>query len=358
VNSPLVPDTPVAESICSEKREGVPSLLFAVKDREKEFFFEDGFCEERWEGFEARWLKDSEMEASRWSDLLWRIQPEVLISGWGTPPPPRDWIESPDCRLAYLCHLTGSVRKMVPRSFLERGGRVTNWGALAAPMVAEHALLLALAALRNLPAWRPLILKRPERNQRKELLEARSLIGRQVGIHGFGKVVRELLPLLRPFGVALYGYSEGVPLDLMKEEGVVPVSSLKELFARSEILIECEALTPRSRGSVSAKELAALPDGAVFVNVGRGMVVDEAALIEEARSGRLRIALDVVASEPLTKDHPLSQVPDVILSPHMAGPTPDHYRDCGRLALENIGRYLRGEALKAEVTLSAYDRAT
>lgn len=188
-------------------------------------------------------------------------------------------------------------------------------------------------------------------------LQTRTLFGLRVGIHGFGSVARALIRLLSPFGVSLSAYSDGVPQALFSQHGVRAAASLQELFAGSDVLIECESLTAATRGIVTAGLLAALPDDAVFVNVGRGEVVDEAALVREANAGRLRVALDVSAVEPLTSDSPVVRCGRVILSPHIAGPTSDRYAECGSWALEKLGRFLDGQP-PSVMSLAAYDRAT
>ena len=133
-------------------------------------------------------------------------------------------------------------------------------------------------------------------------------------------VARALVPLLRPFGVTIAAYSAGVPAALMQQAGITPAESLHALFADSEVLFECEALTPATQGCVTAELLGALPDDAVFVNVGRGQVVEEAALVHEARSGRLRLALDV---PPVVQERGLGSVAcDIELSAAAAAPSP------------------------------------
>ena len=300
------------------------------------------------------------MDASRWEQLLRDYRPTVLLSAWNTPPLPAAWIEERESPLRYICHLTGSVRNLVPRTFLERGGLLTNWGGLAGETVAEHALLLALASLRRQPSWISVITNQntsPGVNASARL-RTHTLRGRRVGIHGFGHVARSLVSLLKPFGVEIAAFSAGVPHALMRTAGVTPCDSLRDLAARSEVFFECEALNPRTTGSVNAAVLAALAEGAVFVNVGRGAVVDEPALLAAARSGRIQVALDVFTREPIGPDSPFLAVPDAIISPHVAGPTFDQFPECGRLALDNLGRYLRGEPLEAPVTAELYDRST
>ena len=282
--------------------------------------------------------------------------PEILISAWSTP-----WLEpllaNPGDRLKYICHLTGSVRSVVPRTFLEKGGRVTNWGTLPNPAVAEHALLLALAILRNLPGWAPLVAA-PRTISATRALGTQTLCGRRIGIHGFGGVSQALVRLLKPFTGSIACYSIGVPAEFIRSHGVESARSLSDLCSQSEVFFECEALTPATRRSISACELARLPDDAVFVNVARGDLVDEEALIREANSGRIRVALDVIAAEPLTAQSSVSGIKGAVLSPHIAGPTLDQYAQVGELAVANLERYVAGLALQAEVTLEIYDRST
>jgi phosphoglycerate dehydrogenase-like enzyme len=144
----------------------------------------------------------------------------------------------------------------------------------------------------------------------------------------------------------------------MLAAGVTPCASLTELASRSEVFFECEALTSLTTGSIDAGVLAALPDHAVFVNVGRGPVVNESALLQEAESGRIQIALDVVTREPIDSASPLASLAGAVLSPHIGGPTYDHFPVCGQLALDNLARHLCGEPLEARITPELYDRST
>ncbi len=300
---------------------------------------------------------EGELSPDGWARQLEAWQPEILVTGWSTPPLPEAWLNRSDCPLRYVCHVAGSVRNLVPRRFIERGGLVTNWGERISGQVAEHGLLLALAALRNQASWLPYI-HRPLSGRQITDLRTRTLFGLRVGLHGFGSVARALLPLLQPFGVTVSAFSAGVPAAIFAQHGVRAMPSLGQLFAESDVLFECESLTPSTRGTVSAAVLAALPDDAVFVNIGRGAVVDDAALVQEGRSGRIRLALDVVSAEPLTPASPFVSVPGIVLSPHIGGPTLDRYADCGHHALANVARVLDGAEPVGRIDLACYDRAT
>ncbi len=331
-----------------------PRLVCALSADERRLFLGDTLTTVKALSAEVIWRETGTASAT----ALLELEPEIVLTGWSTPPLSEAEAGAKGSPLRYVCHLAGSVRHLVPRSFLERGGLVTNWGEIPSGAVAEQALLLALAALRNLSNWSTVIRHRDEAGSHIEQLHTRTLFGRSVGLHGFGRVARALLPLLRPFGVSLHAYSVGVPDTLIRAAGVTPCASVEQLCARSEVLFACEALTPLTVGSISGSALAALPDGAVFVNVGRGGLVDEPALLRETSSGRIRAALDVVVSEPLVPESAFLRVRDTVLSPHIAGPTFDQYPRIGEYAVRNIARYLAGERPESIVSLQEYDRAT
>jgi phosphoglycerate dehydrogenase-like enzyme len=330
-------------------------VLVALNPLERECFF----------GSEFPALPEAEIHMADvsdegvWASLLDAIRPEVLVVGWSAPALPEGYLEQTRCPLRYICFVTGSVRRLVPRRFVERGGWASNWGDVVAPMVAEHALLLLLAALRRLPEW-PAFFTPPAGEPPAPLLQlrTRSLRGRTVSLHGFGFIARELVRLLQPFDVRLRAYSAGVPADYMREWGVEPVDDLNTLFGGAEIVVECEALTPASIGTVGAEQINWLAEHAVFVNVGRGAVVDEVALARRAATGKLHLALDVFAAEPLATDSPLRAIPGALLSPHIAGPTHDRLLDLGRRAILNLQRYLAGQPPLGLITPEIYDRST
>lgn len=303
-------------------------------------------------------LADQDLQEDSWEEVLQTANPSILLAAWKAKPLPPRYLASQACALNYVCYAAGSVRHLIPRSFLENGGMVTNWGNLVAASVAEHALLLALAALRNMGNWRKAISESHTIRRPSQFLQTRTLRGKSVGLHGYGSIARALVKLLKPFNVTIRSYSAGVPRHIMAQDGVVACDSLADLFSSSEILFECEALRPETQGSVSERELAYLAENAVFVNVGRGLVVDEQALIAHAQKQKTRIALDVVVREPITSGSPFFGIESTILSPHIGGPAADEYRECGDFALQNIKLYQLGLPLQGVVTLDTYDRAT
>lgn len=335
-----------------------PSILMVLNKAEWDFFFPEGFIPpEGFEDIKWKWKESPEFKKSpmAWRALLEQTSPEILISAWSTPPLPEEWVVGAGASLRYVCHLTGSVRRQVPRAFIERGGIVTNWGGMAARLVAEHALLLALSSFRRAPEW---MCGGSQGASGIGCVETRTLFGARVGIHGCGGVARELARLLKAFTSDIACHAEGVPSEVIENADMIPVDSSAELFAGRDVLFECEALVPERIGCIDGNLLSLLPDGSLFVNVARGQLVNESALFAEIQSGRLRAALDVMAVEPVPSDSPWRDLPGVILSPHIAGPTLDQLPPIATHALEQVGRYLQGGVPEGSLTLEQYDRAT
>jgi phosphoglycerate dehydrogenase-like enzyme len=289
--------------------------------------------------------------AEAFAETLHREDPEVLVTAWNSHPLPA--ILPP--RLRYLCHVCGTVKSLVTRAHLEQGLLVTNWGASISRTVAEGALFHIFACLRRAPA------RTIEMHQQGAWFHAStytaSLFERTIGIHGFGNVARELVKLVTPFSPRIRVHAPDITSANAREFGVESVS-LEKLFAESDIVVELAPLIPATRGLITEKLLRSLRPGSVFVNVGRGPVVDEAALIRVAQDGEIQIGLDVFATEPLPADSPLRGLLNVSLSPHTSGPTNDRRRDAGAFALANLHAYATDAPLRAVITPQLFDLST
>lgn len=352
VRSASTPARLAAERAATER------ILFAFTPRERQIFM-PGLRMDEFDAWPHACLDPETADTDAWESTLREWRPSVMVTAWSAKRIPTAWAASDDFPLRYVCHIAGSLRKILTRELLERGLRATNWGETITHTVAEHAMLLVLALLRGVPRWPASIAAGGWTLEQSQRLRTRSLRGLRVGLHGFGSVAREILSLLAPFRPAeVRVFSHGVPPAFISEYGAAPCAGLDELFASCDVLIDCESLSPQNRGSVGAHHLALLPDDAVFVNVGRGQVVEEEALLREAATGRLRIGVDVFHHEPLAPEHPLLRAPGVLVSPHIAGPTWDTYRLCGDHALENLRRHLAGRPLSGEVSPAAFERMT
>jgi len=174
-------------------------------------------------------------------------------------------------------------------------------------------------------------------------MEPPELAGRRVVILGLGSIGSAIAERLRPFGVDVVGVGRTA------RDGVRTLDALDELLGEAEILVNILPLTAGTAGLIDARRLALLPDGALLVNAGRGRTIETAALVHELRTGRLRAALDVHEEEPLPAGHPLWDLPNVLVSPHMAGESPATTKRAFELAGDQVRRFARGEPLINEV---------
>jgi phosphoglycerate dehydrogenase-like enzyme len=183
-------------------------------------------------------------------------------------------------------------------------------------------------------------------------LTLRELGGRTVGIIGLGDLGATVARLLRPFDVRLLGLRRGGEPSPAVDQVFGP-DALLAFLAQLDVLVIAAPLTADTRGLVGEPELAALPRGAFLVNVGRGPIMDEAALVDALRSGHLGgAALEVFSHEPLDPASPLWDLPNVAIAPHCADHTEESNQRALALFLDNLGRFRRGEPLRNVVDVT------
>ena len=193
---------------------------------------------------------------------------------------------------------------------------------------------------------------RMKRNQaagRWEQFDVEEAYGKTMGIVGYGDIGRAAAKLAKALGmhvIALRRHPEKSRTDDLVDE-LLGTERLLELMARSDYVVAAAPLTPDTRGLISAAAIAAMKSTGVFINVGRGPVVDEAALVAALQRQAIRgAALDVFEKEPLPDGHPLYALQNLLLSPHCADHTQTWIDDAMRFFIENLERFVRGDALK------------
>lgn len=223
-----------------------------------------------------------------------------------------------------------------------RGVAVCNLPGTNSRAVAEHTLLLILAALRRLTRF-----DAATRAGRGWSLDPAiqdglgELGGRTVGLVGYGAVPSMLAPVLVALGCRVLYTARGARPDAVGE-----FRSLDALLAEADVVSLHIPLTPETANLIDAARLACMKRGAVLVNTARGGLVDQAALVEALRSGRLGAAgLDVFADEPAAPDEPLFALDNVVLTPHVAWITSGTFDRSFALAAENVRRLGAGEEL-------------
>jgi phosphoglycerate dehydrogenase-like enzyme len=176
-----------------------------------------------------------------------------------------------------------------------------------------------------------------------DAIEPPELSGRRVVILGFGSIGTAIADRLRPFGVEVIGVARTA------RDGVRGLAELDDVLPDAAILVNMLPLTSETTGLLDARRLGLLPEGALVVNGGRGRTIETAALVEELQAGRIRAALDVTDPEPLPPDHPLWGLPNVLITPHMAGDSPGSTVRAFELAGDQVRRFAAGEPLINEV---------
>ena len=210
--------------------------------------------------------------------------------------------------------------------------------------VAEHALALILALARNLTRH-DAALRAGEWS--RFAWRAGELSGRTLGLVGFGASARALAGMVRGLELSVLAYSPGLANRAVPPE-VTRCPDLATLLATSDIVSLHCPLTPATRHLIDAAALARMKPGAWLINVARGGVVDQAALVAALREGRLAAGLDSFAEEPLPPKDPLRTLENVVLTPHVAGASEQSTLRVGLHAVRNLFAVLDGEAVAAE----------
>jgi D-3-phosphoglycerate dehydrogenase len=236
----------------------------------------------------------------------------------------------------------GAGLDMIPLEAATKAGvLVANVPGANAVTVAEHCIWSSLALLRRYPAVSADLRSAGWATARAHSDHGRELSGRTLGIVGMGNVGTALFRIARTgFGMSILACTsrpEALPQGAQAEE-------LEDLLSRSDLVVLACPLTASTRGMIGTRELAQMRPGAILINVARGPVVDEAALIAALQAGTIGGAvLDVFDQQPIPADHPLLAMRNVILTPHMAGITEESMLRMGQGVLMEIKRILGGE---------------
>ena len=244
----------------------------------------------------------------------------------------------------WIHNLSAGVELALFPELIESHVPVTNGRGVFAASLGEFVLSAALFFAKDLP--------RMVRNQeaaRWETFDVEMLAGRTMGVVGFGEIGRAAARLGHAAGMRVYALrrrpvlSEADPIV----DAVYTPDQILSLMSQSDYVVVAAPLTPESRGLIGAAEIAAMRRNAVVINVGRGPVIDEPALIDALQSGRIRgAALDVFDVEPLPPGHPFWTMPNVLLSPHSADHTAGWVELAMAMFVRNFEHFIQGEPLE------------
>jgi phosphoglycerate dehydrogenase-like enzyme len=249
--------------------------------------------------------------------------------------------------LRWIQATSAGVEEFLIPELRERSIALTNFSGVAAPNIAEHVLALMLAFARGL---KPLLERQARRNWPAEnrTVPTFELSGQTLGVVGMGDIGDEVAKRAHALGMHVIATQrhEGEPPPYV-ERLLTGDDGLDALLPIADHVVLCLPLTAQTRHAISADELTRMQPSAHLYNIGRGDLIDEDALVEALREGRIAGAgLDVAATEPLPPDSPLWDAANVIITDHTAGETPRYWDRGIELVIENLRRFQAGQQLR------------
>ncbi|MDA1043784.1 MAG: hydroxyacid dehydrogenase [Verrucomicrobia bacterium] len=271
---------------------------------------------------------------------------EIIMSSWGCPRFD-DALLNAASQLKAVFYGAGTIKGVVSEAFWERDIVITSAYAANAVPVAEYTLAMILFSLKL--GWRHVFDGRARKAwpQRSQVPGA---YGATIGLISLGQVARHVLELLKPFDLNVIVYDPFLSTEEAQAFGVEKVI-LEELFKRGHVISLHTPWLPETEGLITKAHFLSMQKDATFINTARGAVVDEAGMTTalKARPDLLAV-LDVTHPEPPAADSPLYTLPNVVLTPHIAGSMDHECARMGRYMADELRRYCAGEALRWNIT--------
>ncbi len=271
---------------------------------------------------------------------------EIIVAKWISDP-----LMKAATRVQWIQSVLTGVDKILNLPSLRQEVIVTSTRGMHGPQVSELTLLLMLALSRQFP--------RVVKNQESHTWDrwpGKLLWKKKAGILGVGVIGGEIAQKCKAFGMTVHGIAS-VKRDLDWVDRSYGPEGLMEVLAEVDYFINVVPSQPETKNMIGAAELAVMKPSAFFINVGRGETVDEDALVEVLRAGKIAGAgLDVYCREPLPEDSPFWELNNVIVSPHLGGMSDIYAEQALPIIEENMGRFLKGER-KDLVNLIAWQKS-
>lgn len=249
---------------------------------------------------------------------------EILFTGWRAKMLPQ-WYQGSNLQIVLIA--AGNMAPYIP--YVPSQAKLIGAGEALGFGVAEYCISMLINAAKRIHWLAVGTRKGGWRDEDIGFGPWFELYGNSVGIIGFGHAGRALARLLRPFDCRVKVYDPYVSKEEIEAMGATYEENLTELFSSCRSVCLLAALTKESRGLLGAEHFSKLPDGAVFLNAARAPIIREEEFIQELKKKRFVAVIDVANQEPPDLDHPFRKLPNVILSPHIAGAVADNRRRMG-----------------------------
>ncbi|GGM36738.1 hydroxyacid dehydrogenase [Microbacterium saperdae] len=267
----------------------------------------------------------------------------IVITSWGIGPFDAATLSALP-RLALVAHTGASLKAFVTEELFDRGVVVTQAGAGMARPVAEVSLTFTLALLHRVPEMHNALREGEGWYDAERAGAQHEILGAPIAVIGASRTGRAYLSLIRALGAEPLLVDP--TLDPATAAGLgAELVSLDEALRRAQIVAVHAPTLPETHHLIGRRELALMRDGAGLVNTARSWLVDEQALIDELRTGRLSAAIDVFDEEPFAADSPLRSLPGVLLTPHRAAGTAEGRRRQGRIVVDEVAAFAEGRPL-------------
>ncbi len=274
---------------------------------------------------------------------------QIVISSWDTARFDESTLAAAT-GLRLLCHAAGTVKPYVSDVLWERGVRVTSASAAIAPGVAEYTLGLILTASKRIPWLMDGIRAGGWRDSLDRFGGPTELFRQKIGIIGAGYVGRLVIGLLQHFECEVFLYDPYCTEEEAQRMGTAKVNTLDAIFSRCDVVSLHAPVMDETKGMLRGRHFALLREGALFINSARGVLINEPEFIAELRRGRFAACLDVTDPvEPPPADHPFRHLPNVLLTPHIAGVAAQNRFRIGAMIAEEVEAFASGKPLHHEV---------
>jgi len=325
--------------------ERVKILVTMPKNRVFYTFFNDELVTALQEIGDVSW-NESDSEQFTTEQLRDRLKDvDIAVTGWGTPCIDEEVLKGAN-KLRLIAHTGGTVRPYVSDAAYEKGIRVVSGNNVFAESVAESVIAYALASLRDIPRFSTEL----KQGRWPNGFYNKGLLNKKIGIVGYGMISKIVVEMLKPFHPELKVFSRHIAQEELDRHGMKK-ADLAEIFATCDIVSIHSGMTPENYHLITEEMMNSMPEGSLLINTARGAVIDEEALCRVLEKGKINAFLDVYEVEPLPAGHKLMEFDNVILMPHMGGPTVDRRLVVTRSVMDDMKRFLAGKSMECEISL-------
>lgn len=269
---------------------------------------------------------------------------DIAITSWGSPNIDGNILQAAP-KLKAVIHAAGTVKPIVSPALWSQGIRVSSANGPLGKGVAETALGLTIASLKNM--WR-MTKDNAKGGWSEEKKRVRELYDVTIGVIGGGKAGKHYIKLLQNFDVTVLLADPFVTPEQAKAIGATK-AELEDMLVRSDVVSIHAPSLPSTYKLMNSERLALMKDDAILINTARGSIIDEDALVAELSKGRLFACIDVTDPEPPAVDHPFRSLNNCVLTSHIAGSVTNGIYRIGKFAVNEVDLLLKGERMEGEV---------